>query len=112
MSKEKAPDGNQEQKVEPNWTDSKVTEHAAQLYDAYRKLFEEDKAKGTEVILMDLCIMQGKYHQLAEAFAENHKVSSGAAEIAHISVQKYQEFDATLKNQGKNFSERLEELEK
>ena len=52
MSKEKTPHANEESKVEPIWTNNKVAEHAAQLYDSYRKIFEEDKAKGTEIILI------------------------------------------------------------
>ena len=111
MTNKKTPDGNQESKVDPIWTNSKVTEHAEQLYDTYRKLFEEDKAKGTEIILFDFCIMQGIYHQLAEAFQDNHKVSSGAADLSHKAVEIYQQLDATQKNQGKNFSKRLERLE-
>ena len=71
MSKENTPDGNQESKVKPIWTNNKVAEHAAQLYDRYRKIFEEDKSKGTEIKLMDFCLMQGMFHQLVEAFAEN-----------------------------------------
>ena len=109
MTNKKTPDGNQE--LEPVWTNNKVAEHAAQLYDRYRKTFEEDKAKGTEIILMDFCLMQGMFHQLNEAFQENHKVSSGAADVSHKAVQKFQQFEATLKTQGKNFSKRLEELE-
>ena len=111
MSKEKTPDGHQESKVEPIWTNNKVAEHAEQLYDRYRKIFEEDKSKGTEIILMDFCLMQGMFHQLVEAFAENQKVSAGAADVSHKAVQKFQQFEATLKTQGKNFSKRLEELE-
>ncbi len=109
MANKKTPDGNQE--LEPVWTNNKVAEHAAQLYDRYRKIFDEDHANGIETILMDICIMQGKYQQLVEAFAENRKVSSGAAQVSHLAVEKYQQFEATLKTQGQNFSKRLEELE-
>ena len=112
MTNKKTPDGNQEsKKVEPIWTDSKVRENAVQLYETYRELFEKDKSKGTEIILMDFCLMQGIYHQLVEAFVENHKVSSGAADVSHKAVEIFQQLDATQKNQGKNFSKRLEELE-
>ena len=112
MTNKKTPDGNQEsKKVEPIWTDSKVRENAVQLYETYRELFEKDKSKGTEIILMDFCLMQGMFHQLNEAFQENHKVSSGAADVSHKAVEIFQQLDATQKNQGKNFSKRLEELE-
>ena len=109
MANKKTPDGNQE--LEPVWTNNKIASHAAQLYDTYRKIFEEDQAKGIETFLMDFCVMQGMFHQLNEAFQENHKVSSGAADVSHKAVQKYQQFEATLKTQGQNFSKRLEELE-
>ena len=111
MSKEKTPHANEESKLDPVWTDSKIAEHSAQLYETYRKIFEEDKSKGTETILMDFCIMQGRLHQLTEAYQINHQVSSGAAANSHKAVEIYQQLDATQKNQGKNFSKRLEELE-
>ena len=111
MTNKKTPHANEESKVEPIWTNNKVAEHAEQLYDRYRKIFEEDKSKGTEIILMDFCLMQGMFHQLVEAFAENRNVSAGAADVSHKAVQKFQQFEATLKTQGKNFSKRLEELE-
>ena len=109
MANKKTPDGNQE--LEPVWTNNKIASHAAQLYDTYRKIFEEDQAKGIETFLMDFCVMQGRLHQLEEAYAINRKVSSGAADVSHKAVQKYQQFEATLKTQGQNFSKRLEELE-
>ena len=43
MTNKKTPDGNQESKIKPIWTNNKVAEHAEQLYDRYRKIFEEDK---------------------------------------------------------------------
>ena len=109
MTKEKTPHGNEE--LEPVWTDSRVAQHSEELYEFYRKLIDKDREKGLATLLTDFCIMQGRFHQLVEAFAENRKVSSGAAEVSHTAVEKYQEFDATLKNQGKNFSKRLERLE-
>ena len=109
MNNKKTPDGNQE--LEPVWTNNKRASYAAQLYDTYRKIFEEDQAKGIETFLMDFCVMQGRLHQLEEAYVVNRKVSSGAADVSHKAVQKYQQFEATLKTQGQNFSKRLEELE-
>ena len=109
MNNKKTPDGNQE--LEPVWTNNKIASYAAQLYDTYRKIFEEDQAKGIETFLMVFCVMQGRLHQLEEAYVINRKVSSGAADVSHKAVQKYQQFEATLKTQGKNFSKRLEELE-
>ena len=35
MSKEKTPHGNEE--LEPVWTDSRVAQHSAELYEIYRK---------------------------------------------------------------------------
>ena len=55
--------------------------------------------------------MQGMFHQLVEAFAENQKVSAGAADVSHKAVHKSQQFEATLKTQGQNFSKRVEERE-
>ena len=109
MSNKKTPDGNQE--LEPTWTDSKVSAFADSLYETYRKLNEENREQFLGVLLKDFCLMQGNFQQLKEAYIINRKVSSGAAEVSHVAVQKYQEFDATLKNQGKNFSKRLENLE-
>ena len=101
MLNKKTPDGNQE--LEPIWTDSKIASHAAQLYDTYRKIFEEDQAKGIETFLMDFCVMQGRLHQLEEAYVINRKVSSGAADVSHKAVQKYQQFEATLKIKAKTY---------
>jgi len=109
MTNKKTPDGNQE--LEPIWTNNKVAAHADALYETYRKLNEENREQFLGVLLKDFCILQGRFHQLEEAFIINRKVSSGAAEVSHVAAQKYQEFDATLKNQGKNFSKRLENLE-
>ena len=81
MNNKKTPDGNQE--LEPVWTNNKIASHAAQLYDTYRKIFEEDQAKGIETFLMDFCVMQGRLHQLEEAYVINRKVSSGAADVSH-----------------------------
>tara|TARA_A100000164_G_C21419999_1_gene546204 strand:- start:61 stop:408 length:348 start_codon:yes stop_codon:yes gene_type:complete len=111
MANKKNPDGNQEPKIEPIWTNNKIASHAAELYDTYRKLFTEDNAKGIEAILHDFCVLQGKYHQLAEAYETNTQVSREAADVTHKAVQKYQEFESTLKSQGKSFSRRLENLE-
>ena len=109
MANKKTPDGNQE--LEPVWTNNKIASHAAQLYDTYRKIFEEDQAKGIETFLMDFCVMQGRLHQLEEAYVINRKVSSGAADVSHKAVQKYQQFEGILKTFGASFSKRLERLE-
>ena len=109
MSKEKTPHGNEE--LEPVWTDSRVAQHSAELYEIYRKLLDENREKGLGTLLMYFCVLQGRLHQLTEAFKENRKVSSGAAEVSHKAVEIFQQLDATQKNQGKNFSKRLEELE-
>ena len=56
MTNKKSPDCNQYlKKLEPILTDSKVRKHAEQLFEKYRVLFEKDKEKGTEIILMDFC---------------------------------------------------------
>ena len=109
MANKKKPDGNLE--LEPIWRNSKIASNAALLYDTYRKIFEEDQAKGIETFLIDFCVRQGILHQLEEVYVINHIVSSGAADVSHKTVEKYQQFEATLKTQGKNFSKRLEELE-
>ena len=74
MTNKKTPDGNQE--LEPIWTDSKIASHAAQLYDTYRKIFEEDQAKCIETFLIDFYLIQGRLNQLEEAYRINRKVSS------------------------------------
>ena len=109
MTNKKAPDGNQE--LEPIWTNSNVAKHASELYEIYRQQIDEDREKGLGILLQDFCILQGRLHQLEEAYVINSKLSSNAADNSHKAVEKYQEFEATLKTQGKNFSARLEELE-
>ena len=109
MNNKKNPDANQE--LEPIWTNSNVAKHASELYEIYRQQIDEDREKGLGILLQDFCILQTRFHQLVEAFAINQRVSSGAAEVSHQAVEKYQQFEATLKTQGKNFSKRLEELE-
>ena len=81
------------------------------MQDGTERHFDKDQTKGIEAILMDLCLLQGRYFQLAEAYETNTKVSREAADVTHKAVQKYQEFDSTLKAQGKSFSKRLESLE-
>ena len=109
MTNKKAPDGNQE--LEPIWTNNKIASYAKELYETYRKLLETDRDKALGILLQDFCILQGRLHQLEEAYVINSKLSSNAADNSHKAVEKYQEFEATLKTQGKNFSARLEELE-
>ena len=109
MNNKKTPDANQE--LEPIWTNSNVAKHASELYEIYRQQIDEDREKGLGILLQDFCILQTRFHQLVEAFAINQRVSSGAADVSHKAVEKYQQFEATLKTQGKNFSKRLEELE-
>ncbi len=96
--------------LEPIWRNSKIASNAALLYETYRKIFEEDQAKGIEAFLIDFCVRHGILHQLEEVYVINHIVSSGAANVSHKTVEKYQQFEATLKTQAKNFSNRLEEL--
>ena len=109
MANKKKPDGNLE--LEPIWRNSKIASNAALLYNTYRKIFEEDQAKGIETFLIDFCVRQGILHQLEEVYVINHIVSSGAADVSHKTVEKYQQFEPTLKTQGKNFGKRLEGLE-
>ena len=68
-------------KEDIQWTDKKQLEYAENFFNVYSKKIKEEPEKAIEELL------------------------------AHVAVQKYQEFDATLKNQGKNFSKRLEKLE-
>ena len=109
MVNKKKTDGNQE--LEAICINFKIASHVAQLYDTYKKIFEEDQAKGIETFLIDFCVLQSRLHQLEEAFAINQRVSSGVVEVSHQAVEKYQQFETTLKTQGKNRSKRPKELE-
>ena len=109
MNNKKTPEGNQE--LEPIWTNSNVAKPATELYKICRQQIDEDREKGLGILLQDFCVLQSRLHQREETFAINQRVSSRAAEVSHQTVEKYQQFEATLKTQGKNLSKRLEELE-
>ena len=109
MNNKKTPEGNQE--LEPIWTNSNEAKPATELYKICRQQIDEDREKGLGILLQDFFVLQSKLHQLEEAFAINQRVSSGANEVSHQTVEKYQQFEATLKTQSKNLSKRLEELE-
>ena len=77
------------------------------VYDTYRKISEENQAKGIEIFLMDSYLIHGRFHQLEEAYKIKRKVSSGTADFIHKSAQECQPFEANFQTKGKNFSKRL-----
>ena len=99
-------------KTEPVWTESHIKKTAAELYERYYQVMEDDPETCYGMILTEFCFLQCKFFQLQEAFEENHKVSKGAFDNSHLAVQKYQQLDGIFKTSTSSFSKRLEKLER
>ena len=99
-------------KTEPVWTESHIKKTAAELYERYYQVMEDDPETCYGMILTEFCFLQCKFFQLQEAFEENHKVSSGAYKSSHKAVELYQQLESSQKIQAGCFSKRLEKLEK
>ena len=62
-------------------------------------------------MLSHIALLSGQVQQLKEGFYVLHEGQTLATKNSHKAVEHYQEFEATLKTQGANFSKRLEKLE-
>ena len=99
-------------KTEPTWSADRVNAEAEKLYNEFVEEFQgEDPATITSALIRENAILKACYFQLVEAFQANWHKSDGAFENSHLAVTKFQELEATMKSQGRNFSERIERLE-
>ena len=98
-------------KKEPIWTQKYIEESVEKLYEMYSKAIDKDPKIGMSMVLHEFCILQVTVLQLQEAFRENYKVSKGAFDNSHLSVEKYQELDGMIKTIIPSMSKRLEKLE-
>ena len=99
-------------KTEPTWSSERVKAEAEKHYNEFVEEFQgEDPATITSALIRENSILKACYFQLVEALTTNRDVSNGAFENSHLAVTKFQELEATLKCQGRNYSERIERLE-
>ena len=99
-------------KTEPNWSVERVKIEAEKHYNDFVDEFQgHDPAAITSALLKEISELRAIHFQLVEHLSENWLVSSASSANSHKAVQKFQELEATMKSQGRNFSERLERLE-
>ena len=99
-------------KTEPTWSSDRVNAEAEKLYNEFVEEFQgKDPAIITSALIRENSILKACYFQLVEAFQANWHKSDGAFENSHLAATKTQEMEATMKSQGRNFSERIERLE-
>ena len=99
--------------TEPTWSAERVKAEAEKYYNEFVEEFQgEDPATITSALIKENAILKACYFQLVEWLTTNRDLSKGAFDNAHLAVQKYEELDGTSKSQGRNFSERLERLER
>ena len=99
-------------KTEPTWNAERVLQEAEDLFKQFVEKYEgKDPAEITLALLRELSVVKACQLQLVEAFQANWHKSDGAFENSHLAVTKFQELEATMKSQGRNFSERIERLE-
>jgi len=99
-------------KTEPTWSGTRVIEEAEDFFNRFVEAHEgKDPAEITLALLREICVIKASQLQLVEAFQANWHKSDGAFENSHLAVTKFQELEATMKSQGRNFSERIERLE-
>ena len=100
------------QKTEPTWSAERVKAEAEKHYNDFVDEFQgQDPAAITSALVKEVSELRAIHFQLIEHLGINWNVSNGAAANSHVAVQKFEELDATMKSQGRNFSERLERLE-
>ena len=99
-------------KTEPTFNGKRVLKEADDFFNRFVEAFEgADPAEITIALLKELCLLKASHLQVVEAIGVNSNLSNSAADNSHIAVQKFQELEATMKSQGRNFSERIERLE-
>ena len=100
------------QKTEPTWSAKRVEAEAEKFYNKFVEEFQgQDPASITSALIKHIAQLTAVNYQIIECLTTNGDVSNGAFENSHLAVQKFQELEATMKSQGRNFSERLERLE-
>ena len=100
------------QKTEPTWSGQRVIDEAEELFNQFVEDYEgKDPAEITLALLREICCLKATNYQLVEHLAINWDKSNGAFKNSHALVQKWQEIEAIVKSQGRNYSERLERLE-
>ena len=101
------------QKNEPTFSGVRVLKEAEDFFNRFVEAYEgKEPEEITLALLREICTIKASQLQLVEAFETNWYKSNGAFENSHLAVTKYQELDGTMKSQGRNFSERLERLER
>tara|TARA_R100000655_G_scaffold35235_1_gene68576 strand:- start:202 stop:522 length:321 start_codon:yes stop_codon:yes gene_type:complete len=99
-------------KTEPTWSGTRVLEEAENFFNTFVEVYEgKDPGEITLGLLREICTLKASQLQVIEAIQANSELARAAADNSHIAVQKFQELEATMKSQGRNFSERLERLE-
>ena len=100
-------------KTEPTWSAERVQAEAEKYYNEFVEEFQgKDPATVTSALIRENAILKACYFQLVEWLTTNRDLSKGAFENSHLAVQKWEELDGTMKCQGRNYSERLERLER
>ena len=98
--------------TEPTWSAERVKAEAEKLYNEFVEEFQgKDPAIVTSALIRELAEQKAIQFQLIEHLGINWQASNGACNNSHLAVQKFEELEATMKSQGRNFSERLERLE-
>ena len=98
---------------EPKWSAERVKAEAEKFYNLFVEEFQgKDPAIVTSALIRELAEQKAIQFQLIEHLGINWQASNGACNNSHLAVQKFEELEATMKSQGRNFSERLERLER
>ena len=102
-----------ENKTEPTWSAELVKAEAEKYYNEFVEEFQgKDPTILTSALIRELSELRAVNFQLIEHLGINWQASNGACNNSHKAVQKFEELEATIKSQGRNFSERLERLER
>ena len=100
-------------KTEPTWSTDRVKAETESHYNQFVDEFQgKDPAIVTSALIRELSELRAVNYQLIEHLGINWQASNGACNNSHLAVQKFEELEATMKSQGRNFSERLERLER
>ena len=99
-------------KTEPTFNGERVLKEADDFFNRFVEAFEgKEPAEITIALLKELCVLKASHLQVIEAIEVNSGLAHDSAKNSHTAVQKFQELEATMKSQGRNFSKRIERLE-
>ncbi len=99
--------------VEPTWSAERVKAEAEKHYNDFVDEFQgQDPAAITSALVKELSELRAVHFQLIEHLGINWNVSNLASSNSQLAAQKFEELETTMKSQGRNFSERLERLER